>query len=89
MPAPVGSTPLLKAPTNIEPRPVARTPQKLTDLLSKRGVPQTATSKLVILQGNAKDQEAVTKTLVDDAGKVVDKIVFGIGTYAPFSCFLP
>ena len=89
MPAPVGSSPCFKAPINIEPRPVARNPQKLTDLLSRRGVSQPATSKLVILQGNGKDQDAVTKTLIDDSGKVVDKIVFGIGTYAPFSCFSP
>ena len=39
-------------------------------------------SKLVILQGNAKDGDAVAKTLVDDSGKVVDQIVFGVGMCA-------
>ena len=62
---------------------VARTPQKLTDLLSKRGIKEDITqSKLVIIQGNAKDQEAVSKVLVDESGKVADKIIFGIGTHS-------
>ncbi|KAL8794626.1 MAG: hypothetical protein Q9195_002822 [Heterodermia aff. obscurata] len=60
-------------------RALARTPQRLTSLLEKRGLKPEATSKLVILQGNAKDQDAVTKTLVPSPGTVVDKIVFGIG----------
>lgn len=69
---------------------VARTPQKLTDLLSKRGIKEDITrSKLVIIQGNAKDQEAVTKTLVDESGKVADKIIFGIGTHLLFSLLVP
>ena len=52
---------------------VVRTPQKLTDLLEKRGIEKDVTSsKLVILEGNAKDKNAVAKTLVDDADNIVD-----------------
>ena len=59
---------------------MVRTPRKLTDLLEKRGLKKDVIqSKLVILQGNARDKDVVQKVLVDDTGKVAEQIVFGIG----------
>lgn len=63
---------------------VVRTPQKLFDLLDSRGIPPaTVKDRLTIIGGNAKDGSAVEKTLVDENGRLVDQIVFGIGRF-PF-----
>lgn len=59
---------------------LARTPQKLTDLLTQRGIPQaTLESRLTIIQGDAKDASAVTKALTASTGRLVDTIVSGVG----------
>lgn len=62
-------------------RALARTPQKLLKSLLAKGVSQqTLDQRLTIVQGDVKDVEVMKKTLtIDDSGKVVDKIVCGIG----------
>ncbi|KAL8713398.1 MAG: hypothetical protein Q9220_002597 [cf. Caloplaca sp. 1 TL-2023] len=55
-------------------------------MLEKRGLSRKVLdAKLVIVQGNAKDPEAVKSVLVDGDGKVVDQIVFGIGGAPKFT----
>lgn len=59
---------------------MARTPEKLEDMLKKRGFsPALLDAKLVVVKGNAKDPEASKKAVVDGNGRMVDQIVFGIG----------
>lgn len=50
-------------------------------MLKERGLSQALLdAKLMIIQGNAKDPEAVQKVLLDPKGsQIVDQIVFGIG----------
>ncbi|KAK3625487.1 hypothetical protein LTR56_020387 [Elasticomyces elasticus] len=63
-------------------RALARTPSKLTASLKAKGVsPELLDSHLTIIEGNAKDVEAVKQVLQtsDEKGRVVDKIVSGIG----------
>ncbi|MCJ1255272.1 hypothetical protein MMC24_003088 [Lignoscripta atroalba] len=58
---------------------VARTPSKLTDLLSTKDVPEQAiSSHLRITQGDVKDISAVKQALVNNE-QVVDIIISGIG----------
>ncbi|KAL8729667.1 MAG: hypothetical protein Q9166_004616 [cf. Caloplaca sp. 2 TL-2023] len=60
-------------------RALARTPDKLDDMLKKRGLSRTLLdAKLVIVKGNAKDPEDVRKVLIDKNGRIVHQIVFGI-----------
>lgn len=60
-------------------RALARTPEKLYTSLKTKGVPeQTSKSNLTVIEGNAKDVDAVKRLLTAD-GEVVDTIVFGIG----------
>ncbi|KAL8828874.1 MAG: hypothetical protein Q9170_006412 [Blastenia crenularia] len=67
-------------------RALARTPSKLQDMLKGRGISQELLdTKLVIIQGNAKDPEAAQKVLVDDNGQIVDQIVYGIGGKPKFT----
>ncbi|KAL8950058.1 MAG: hypothetical protein Q9222_003881 [Ikaeria aurantiellina] len=55
-------------------------------MLEKRGLSRAILDvKLVIVQGNAKDQEAVKKVLVDENGQIVDQIVFGVGGVPKFT----
>jgi len=59
---------------------VVRSPQKLTDLLTKRELPNDIiVGRLMVVQGNAKDPEAVRKTLVDESGVGAEQIVFRTG----------
>ncbi|KAL9051875.1 MAG: hypothetical protein Q9162_005766 [Coniocarpon cinnabarinum] len=54
----------LQSPTSYQLRALARTPQKLTDLLLARQIPQqTLDERLTIIQGNVKDEKAVQQTL--------------------------
>ena len=60
---------------------VARTPQKLVDMLLAKGVPQaTIDSKLHIAEGNIRDTAAVRAMLVHD-GRPVSMIISGIGPH--------
>lgn len=60
---------------------LARTPSKLTASLKAKGVtPETLDTYLTIIQGNAKDPEAIRKLLTSGKdGVVVDTIITGIG----------
>ncbi|KAM0745968.1 hypothetical protein T439DRAFT_330166 [Meredithblackwellia eburnea MCA 4105] len=68
-------------------RALARTPSKLVDLLTQEGISKDARDKLlVIIEGNAKDPEAVKKTLWDEEkGTYCEKIIFGIGGKPTFT----
>ncbi|KAM0749336.1 hypothetical protein T439DRAFT_327057 [Meredithblackwellia eburnea MCA 4105] len=71
-------------------RALVRTPSKLTDLLASEGVsPNTISNYLVIVQGNAKDEEAVKKTLRTETGELCERIVFGIGAKPEFKGLKP
>lgn len=62
-------------------RALVRTPQKLHTSLQAKGVSeQRSQSHLTVIQGNAKDVEAVKQLLVAE-GELVDIIVFGIGQW--------
>ncbi|KAI4149300.1 MAG: hypothetical protein L6R39_002538 [Caloplaca ligustica] len=66
-------------------RALARTPSKLQDMLKERGLSQALLDeRLVVVQGNSKDPEAIEKVLVED-GRVVNQIVFGIGGAPKFT----
>jgi NAD(P)H-binding len=63
-----------------DPCQVVRSSEKLLALLANRAVSkETIDKNLVIIEGNAKDVDAVQKTLLSEPGRVVDQIVFGIG----------
>ncbi|KAL8695084.1 MAG: hypothetical protein Q9218_000362 [Villophora microphyllina] len=67
-------------------RALARTPSKLQDLLKTRQLSQALLdAKLVIIQGNAKDEQAVRKVLLAENGQLVDRIIFGIGGVPKFT----
>lgn len=51
-------------------------------MLESRGIASaTVKEKLTIIEGNAKDGSAVGKTLLDESGRIIDQIVFGIGLF--------
>lgn len=58
---------------------LARTPAKLTASMQAKGVPEKALQRLVIVQGDARDQQTVESALQID-GRVVDTIVSGMGS---------
>jgi putative NADH-flavin reductase len=58
---------------------LARTPEKLSQSMTAKGVSQDAlSSRLTIIKGDIRDIEAVKQVLVLN-GKVVDTIISGIG----------
>ena len=61
-------------------RALARNPQKLTDALITRKVPQEAVNKhLTIIKGDVKDRRSVEEALSFPAQQSVDLIISGIG----------
>ncbi|GAA6032583.1 hypothetical protein JCM8097_004827 [Rhodosporidiobolus ruineniae] len=67
----------------IDARALVRTPSKLVDLLRKRGVSQAIIdAHLTVLEGNAKDVEAVKQLF---AGPQVSLVVFGVGGAPKFN----
>lgn len=55
-------------------------------MLKERGLSQALLDeRLVVVQGNSKDPEAIEKVLVED-GRVVNQIVFGIGNQQAGFC---
>jgi hypothetical protein len=55
-------------------------------LLAGRGIPTTTIqAKLVVIEGNVKDTDAVQQTLLDGSGHLVNQIVFGVGIANPLS----
>ncbi|KAL8283727.1 hypothetical protein RQP46_005522 [Phenoliferia psychrophenolica] len=70
----------------ISARALARTPAKLANLLLENGVSQaTMDQHLVIIPGNARDEEAVVKTLKADSGSFVSLIISGLGAAPKFT----
>ncbi|UPX10194.1 uncharacterized protein EKO05_0000865 [Ascochyta rabiei] len=67
---------------------LARTPQKLADMLQiANNVPSKVLDEyLTIYAGDIKDVPAISQTLLNpqDASRLVDTIVFGIGSYPKF-----
>jgi len=59
-------------------RALVRTPSKLTAALNTQGLSESLLGNLEIIQGNAKDIQAV-KTLLQTPTGIVDTIVFGVG----------
>ena len=67
------------APPEAKTPVVARTPNKLIEMLTSKGVPkETLDSNLQIIQGDARDVEAVKKVL-HYKNQPVAKIMSGIG----------
>ncbi|KAL9582336.1 MAG: hypothetical protein Q9212_003355 [Teloschistes hypoglaucus] len=65
---------------------VARTPSKLQEMLKKRQLSQKLLDgKLVIIQGNAKNEEDVRKVLINEKGELVDQIASGLGGTPKFT----
>jgi hypothetical protein len=60
---------------------LARIPKKLHDMLLGQGISdETISANLIIIQGDVTDVAVVKRTLMSgDEGKIVDKIVSGIG----------
>ncbi len=60
---------------------LARTPSKLTASMQSKGVPpETLDRNLTIVQGDARDVEAVMRTLKPN-NKLADLIIVGVGAY--------
>ncbi|KAI4257476.1 MAG: hypothetical protein LQ352_001640 [Teloschistes flavicans] len=67
-------------------RALARTPSKLQDMLKQRQLSQALLdAKLVIIQGNAKNEEDVRKVLINEKGELVDQIASGLGGAPKFT----
>lgn len=68
-------------------RALARSREKLLDLMRRKGLSTDVLDKhLTIIQGNAKDINDVKRVLSFD-GKTVDSIMFGIGMSPWRLCF--
>ncbi|RHZ62015.1 uncharacterized protein CDV56_107835 [Aspergillus thermomutatus] len=69
---------------------LARTPQKLHDMLLSQGISEkTISANLIIIQGDVTDVAPVKKTLMSgDERKLVGKIVSGIGASPSFQLSL-
>lgn len=68
------------SPSQTHIRALVRTPQKLTDALIARNVPQEAINKhLTVLKGDVKDRQSVEEVLSFPAQQSVDLIISGIG----------
>ncbi|KAI5477197.1 hypothetical protein MNV49_006641 [Pseudohyphozyma bogoriensis] len=66
-------------------RALARTPQKLHDLVAKAGVPSFQAALLTIIQGPAQEEDAVKRVLRSEDGQLVQRIIFSIGAAPVFT----
>lgn len=65
---------------------MARTPKKLTDLLTARGVPPTTLStQLTLIEGSATDLNAITQTLFPENLPPASMVISGVGGTPDFS----
>lgn len=65
---------------------MARTPKKLTDLLTARGIPPTTLStQLTLIEGSATDLNAITQTLLPENLPPASMVISGVGGTPDFS----
>lgn len=65
---------------------MARTPKKLTDLLTTRGIPPaTLSAQLTLIEGSASDLNAITQTLFPASLPPASMIISGVGGAPDFS----